>query len=180
MRQGRSSKAYSIKIEIFVIVLSRMRVSLSFLLSASFLSDECVWRADSTSGDIWLTKLRFILSITWRLKCPIKVIDRFLAWGTVEREELCSSCSVRTQFNSMSDHAESWTGYASDTYVPSVSRQGGPRMGWEIKPSAFNQEVAVETEKGVWVPWVCCTTRGWNCTKPPRRGQSHQLESNTM
>lgn len=56
----------------------------------SFHSDKCALCVDSTSGDIWLTKLRFILSITCRLKCPIKVIDRFLARGTVEGEELCS------------------------------------------------------------------------------------------
>lgn len=178
MCQGRSSKAYSIKIEIFVIVLSRMRVSLSFLLSASFLSDECVRRADSTSGDIWLTKSRFILSITWRLKCPIKVIDRFLAWGTVEREELCSSCSMHTQFNSMSDHAESWTGYVSDAIH--TCRQSPDKVvpEWAEKlnsiPSTRRWPSRLR-RRWVWIPWVCCTTRGWNWSKLPCRGQSYHL-----
>lgn len=57
----------------------------------SFHDDKCMPCVYSTSGDIWLTNLRFILSITCRLKCPIKVIDRFLARLTVEGEELCSS-----------------------------------------------------------------------------------------
>lgn len=105
MRQARRSKTYSIQIEIFVIMLSCMRLSLFLALCFSF-SDKCVQYLDSASSYIWLTKLRFIPSITWRPKCPIGVIDKFLAEGTVQGEELYSSFTMHVQFNSLSDYAE--------------------------------------------------------------------------
>lgn len=74
----------------------------------SFHNDKCTLCVDSTSGDVWLTKLRFILSITCRLKCPIKVIDRFLAWGTVEGEELCSSAQCCSTLWMIVDKKSDW------------------------------------------------------------------------
>lgn len=83
-------------------MLSCMRLSL-FLAHCFSFSDKCVQYLDSASSYIWLTKLRFIPSITWRPKCPIGVIDKFLAEGTVQGEELYS---MHMQFNSLSDYAQ--------------------------------------------------------------------------
>lgn len=109
MLQGRSSIAYSIQIEIFVIMLSIVRLSLSISCSLHlFLWQMCTVLELHKQLYVWLTKSRFISSITWCLK---RVIDKFVALGRVEVEELysaCSgSCSMHMQFNYLSVYAVS-------------------------------------------------------------------------
>lgn len=125
MRQARSSKTYSTQIEIFVIILSCMRLSLFLALCFSF-SDKCVLYLDSASSYIWLTKLRFIPSITWRPKCPIGVIDKFLAEGTVQGEELYS---MHMQFNSLSDYAEGLK-FGRVRYLRAMCACRVPKLHW--------------------------------------------------
>lgn len=125
MRQASSSKTYSIQIEIFVIMLSCMRLSLFLALCFSF-SDKCVQYLDSASSYIWLTKLRFIPSITWRPKCPVGVIDKFLAEGTVQGEELYS---MHMQFNSLSDYAEGLK-FGRVRYLRAMCACRVPKLHW--------------------------------------------------
>lgn len=105
VHQGRSTEAYSIQIEVFVIMLSRTSLPLFY----SF-PDKCVRNGGFTRGSMWLAILRFIFSITWRPECPKVVIDTFLAEGTVEMKNYS-----HLQFGSLRDYTGNWKPGSSQT-----------------------------------------------------------------